>query len=273
MNLPIDSIAIGERHRQDLGDLDSLAESIRKVGLLHPVVVDADHRLIAGQRRLEAVRKIGMDSVPVTVVDGLSDAADALMAERDENTCRKPMTPSEAVLLGRELEELVRPLAHKNKRESGGPVESTRPLRPVDRIDTRAVAAAGVGMSPSRYREAKTIVEAAESRDPVGVQAKRDMDETGNVHGALRYLKGEAPPVSQRPPQTSRGPKMNKRSTDQLLEGTFHSLGAVLMTLRTMDMTDIAVEPDRGKEWCGELDEVIRLLRALRTALREGGAI
>ena len=55
-SLPIEEIKIGVRFRRDLGDLKSLAESIKAVGLLHPIVVTSDGLLIAGQRRLEASR-------------------------------------------------------------------------------------------------------------------------------------------------------------------------------------------------------------------------
>jgi hypothetical protein len=34
--IPIDSIKIGSRFRKDLGDIASLAEDIREIGLLHP---------------------------------------------------------------------------------------------------------------------------------------------------------------------------------------------------------------------------------------------
>ena len=65
----IDQIKVGFRYRKDLGDLRTLAKSIDEVGLLHPVVVTPEGRLIAGQRRLEACRLIGQTDVPVTVVD------------------------------------------------------------------------------------------------------------------------------------------------------------------------------------------------------------
>ena len=47
----IDSIAIGGRHRRDMGDIASLAASIAQLGLLHPVVVNQKGELIAGERR------------------------------------------------------------------------------------------------------------------------------------------------------------------------------------------------------------------------------
>ncbi|WP_327241514.1 ParB N-terminal domain-containing protein [Streptomyces sp. NBC_01320] len=51
------------------GDLDDLKASITAVGLLHLVVVTQTHDLIAGERRLAAVRELGWSDVPVTVVD------------------------------------------------------------------------------------------------------------------------------------------------------------------------------------------------------------
>ena len=35
--IPIDSIKIGNRFRKDLGDIASLAENIKEIGLLHPI--------------------------------------------------------------------------------------------------------------------------------------------------------------------------------------------------------------------------------------------
>jgi len=60
----IDQIQVGFRYRKDLGNLRTLAESIEEVGLLHPVVVTPEGRLVAGQRRLEACRMLGWTEVP-----------------------------------------------------------------------------------------------------------------------------------------------------------------------------------------------------------------
>jgi ParB family transcriptional regulator, chromosome partitioning protein len=55
---------------------------------LHPILIDGNGRLVAGARRLAGVRSLGWTDVPVRVVRSLSDAANALRAERDENTER-----------------------------------------------------------------------------------------------------------------------------------------------------------------------------------------
>ena len=58
----IASIKVGYRHRRDLGDDDDiawLASSITDIGLLHPITVDENRRLLAGARRLTACKKLG----------------------------------------------------------------------------------------------------------------------------------------------------------------------------------------------------------------------
>lgn len=55
----ISGIKIGKRFREDVGDVFSLANSIKDIGLLHPVVVTHEYELIAGYRRIAAFKKLG----------------------------------------------------------------------------------------------------------------------------------------------------------------------------------------------------------------------
>lgn len=104
--LTIDSVEVVGRHRKDLGDVGALARSIQEVGLLHPITLTRDGRLIAGQRRLEACRLLVWTDIPVRFADNLDDATKLLHAERDENTCRKDMLPSEKAALGASLQAI-----------------------------------------------------------------------------------------------------------------------------------------------------------------------
>jgi len=81
----VDEIIVDDRQRRDVGDLDALIESIRRIGLLHPIVVGTDNRLKVGYRRLMAYKKAGWKDIPATVTDRLDDIVLALEAERDEN--------------------------------------------------------------------------------------------------------------------------------------------------------------------------------------------
>jgi ParB family chromosome partitioning protein len=64
----IADIKIGQRHRKDLGDIAGLAASIAAIGLLNPITVDQDGRLLAGARRLAACKLLGMEKVEVRVM-------------------------------------------------------------------------------------------------------------------------------------------------------------------------------------------------------------
>lgn len=114
-------IRVTKRHRQHVGDVRSLAASIDRLGLLHPIIVDGNTRLVAGARRLAACRQLGWREVPVRVVRTLSDAAQALRAERDENTERKAFVPSELVSITRALEPLERAEAKSRLTHGGRP--------------------------------------------------------------------------------------------------------------------------------------------------------
>src|ERR1043166_4054232 len=96
----IEKIQIGFRYRKDLGDLRTLADSIAEVGLLHPVVVTPEGRLIAGQRRLEACRALGWPEIPVTIVD-LNKAP---RGEAHKTFARKDLFPGEIAPLNRAME-------------------------------------------------------------------------------------------------------------------------------------------------------------------------
>ena len=152
-SVPVASIIIGERTRKDLGDIDALASSIETVGLLHPPVVTPDMHLVAGERRIEAVKILGWTEVPVTIADNLGDARECLSAERAENTCRENLRPSELVAMGERLETLYRPEAAARKAQGQvrggharqGSLEPTLPQ--ADRAKTRDQAVGGEGIS------------------------------------------------------------------------------------------------------------------------------
>lgn len=90
---PIDQIQVNRetRQRRDLGDLASLMDSIRRIGLVHPIVVDRDFNLIAGERRLAACRAIGLSSISFQFVDELDPIVHQSI-ELEENIKRQDLT-------------------------------------------------------------------------------------------------------------------------------------------------------------------------------------
>ncbi|CAM2990000.1 ParB/RepB/Spo0J family partition protein [Skermania piniformis] len=103
----VDSIVVGHRHREDLGDLDPLVASIRRDGLLQPITITPDGHLICGARRLAAIKRLGWKTVNVWVRSGISDRLGRLLAEQDDNLLHKPLTQLESAALYRELKTLL----------------------------------------------------------------------------------------------------------------------------------------------------------------------
>ena len=90
----VKGITIRKRVRRSLGDLAPLAESLRKHGLLSPIVITANHKLIAGHRRLEAARRLGWQTIPARIISE-TDKIELIELELDENIHRKNLNTDE----------------------------------------------------------------------------------------------------------------------------------------------------------------------------------
>lgn len=198
--LPLDEINVGQRARNDNGSLQDLIDSIQRVGLLHPIVVTPDHRLLCGARRLLAFEALGRDRIPVTVAQDITDARLAYQAERDENTCRKDFTPSEALRFAQRLEESEQSAAKERKDRAGpssGPGKKSGPGKipaPLKKGDVRDLVGAAIGMSGSTYQRAKHVVQAAEVNPARYGDLVEQMDRTRRIKPAydeLRRRQGE----------------------------------------------------------------------------------
>ncbi|MDC7226688.1 MAG: ParB N-terminal domain-containing protein [Spirochaetales bacterium] len=108
MQMSIDEIIVRKRLRRDLGDLDELAESLQKHGLLNPIIVNNKKVLLAGERRLESAKLLGWKTIPVRILDNPS-TIQSLEIEIEENMHRKAFTPDETIDAFDKLEKLRNP--------------------------------------------------------------------------------------------------------------------------------------------------------------------
>ena len=95
MQVPIADIKVKRRIRTDLGDIDALAASMKRYGLISPIVLNGANILIAGGRRLEAARALGWRTINAVIVNVPEDL-DMLEYEVEENVQRQNFTPEEA---------------------------------------------------------------------------------------------------------------------------------------------------------------------------------
>jgi Predicted transcriptional regulators len=146
----VDSIVVGRRHREDLGDLDPLVESIRRDGLLQPITITPDGHLICGARRLAAIKRLGWKTVNVWVRSGISDRLGRLLAEQDDNLLHKPLTQLESAALYRELKTLLAEDAARRQ-------EATR-FRPAEQGGEDG----GANLAPPQFEPGKARAQAAQ---------------------------------------------------------------------------------------------------------------
>ncbi|MDH7597509.1 MAG: ParB/RepB/Spo0J family partition protein [Methanothrix sp.] len=100
--------------------VQQIADSIKVIGMLHPILVRRDGTLLAGAHRLEACKQLGMDEVEVEVLD-----VEPLMQELveiDENLIRSELSyveRGEFLRRRKEIYEMLFPVAaHGGDRKS-----------------------------------------------------------------------------------------------------------------------------------------------------------
>jgi N6-adenosine-specific RNA methylase IME4 len=201
--MPLDAITVGERHRKDVGDIDSLARGIDEIGLLQPIVVNDDGHLIAGQRRLLACASLGWTDVPVHVVP----LDDILAGELQENGIRKPFLLSEVVAIAKEVEDRIEVRRGRPPLESD--TEKGAKFAPFsDLPKRRQKVAAYAGISHTTLTKATDLVKAAQA-DPITFgPLVEQMDRTGKVNGVYKrkvtiqkagQIRRETPPLPTGP--------------------------------------------------------------------------
>lgn len=114
LTIGIGKIKVSEmRGRKDFGDIEGLVESIKKFGLIHPIVVsnlpDGRYELIAGARRLRASMMLGHTEIRAMFREDLSEI-ERKEIELEEDLKRKDRVWQEEIETLRQIDELKRQL-------------------------------------------------------------------------------------------------------------------------------------------------------------------
>ena len=109
--LPIDAIEVDPQVRTTMDEekIQELMESIKTVGLIHPIEVVpkkeiGKYKLITGHRRLEAAKRLGWEKIPVLVRFEVSDD-DRPFRQLVENLQREDLDPIDEALAYARLNE------------------------------------------------------------------------------------------------------------------------------------------------------------------------
>ncbi len=105
--LKLSEIIVENRFRTDLGNIDELVESIQDKGVLQPITVDSQLRLLAGGRRYAASTIAGLSTIPA-IIRSFVDEVDSREIELIENIHRKDFTWQERAALTEEIDRLYK---------------------------------------------------------------------------------------------------------------------------------------------------------------------
>lgn len=175
-SIPIDTVTVirEERQRRDIDDIEGLAASIREVGLINPLVVTRDGVLVAGERRLSAMRALGWTHASAQFVDELEPAQLSLI-ELEENIRRKDITWQERTLA---IEKY-----HRLKREVNPEwthAETAKALNATREHVTQHLTVAREISNP-RVREQATFKSAMEKAQEIGRRRDDSLIHNGNA--------------------------------------------------------------------------------------------
>jgi len=176
-NIPIDRIIVGKgRYREDLGDIP-IANEISKIGLLQPIVVNVDHKLICGLRRIEAFKVLGKSEIPACIVN----LEVIVKGEISENTLRKDFSWAEIIENKKAVELEIR-------KESETRMLSGKPSAYFARAKVaKYVSLHGKEISHSNLASAEKVYDAVQKEPNTFGQIWRDLNsEKISPHKALK---------------------------------------------------------------------------------------
>jgi len=91
MNIKIDDIVINNRKRKLNNDkVRDLAESMKLIGQLEPIMITSDNVLLAGWHRVEAAKLLGWEEIKAELFEG--NELERELVEIDENLMRNDLT-------------------------------------------------------------------------------------------------------------------------------------------------------------------------------------
>jgi ParB family chromosome partitioning protein len=279
---PVGKIRVEGRYRHDLGDLSGLKASIRDQGLINPITIDENGRLLAGGRRLAAVTELGYTDVQVHVIATLGDALKELQIEEAENLHRKELTLSERVKQGEAIRRVLTGLA----RERQGTRTDLQPSIGKDgksraAFEASVQTARALGMGGTNYRAIRAIQsvvdnpQAHKTDREAAAAALREIDAGGSVQGvseAFRTRNAGRSEVAEATPLHHQVRRRRIREQRERFDGLATQVNGMKMGIDGMLRDEFPlIEPDMAKvaQWVSDLQGARRSINDLVKRLKE----
>lgn len=205
MKLPIIDIKIKpDRIRKDFDTkaLDDLAESIRTVGLIEPVVVDDDLFLLAGERRLRACRMLGWSEITAVYMHDLDDWTKAVV-ELEENIRREDLSYVEEVMAMDRLHDLYQ--SKFGKSSEGGGRGRNEGWKVRDTADLLGISVGAVSQDIQLAKAIKTDPELAQQKSKIAAKSlygRKQAIKARSLLALLQHGQTEQTGQTEQPPKT-----------------------------------------------------------------------
>ncbi len=246
-HIEIDKIIINEKERVRITsgkELHDLMDSIKNLGLFHPILINKDYKLIAGYRRLTACKKLGWKYIPaITKLN--TNELEELSIEIQENLRRKDLSPYEvdiAMAKWKRIYEELNPSTKRGailmnyKQNKHGGVHLKKNEEDSSQIDSMNKEDEEVKRKKIRFtRIAATITNVSERslRDKIQV-GNAILDEKFDKDTILKYKNGNIKrhEMLERDRSRRKMEKMNKHQTKRKLYNEKNLLSPHLTTVK-----------------------------------------
>lgn len=184
--IPIADIWIGTRVLEPGDNLTLLTEDIKEVGLVIPVLVDHENRLIDGLRRIRAVQSLGQDTIEVVAVTLHQPAMAWIQRAREHGIQAKPLTPRRIW----DLYQTTRPLLNATRSQASRGTRHGRGAR----FGGREAFLSATGIDSESYLQAVTQIFRNAEEDSEKGRAAREVidlvaDESISPYMALEHVR------------------------------------------------------------------------------------
>lgn len=231
-------------------ELEALADDIRKRGLLEPIVVDGNGRIIDGRNRWEACNLAGVRARTVTYTGD-----DPIDESLSRNLARRHLTPSQRAMVATKYLDMKEREAAERKSRSASESNSARsgprgPLRKEDQPKPRPqrardAAAAKTKASGRNVQRAKKVQK--EAPDLVDKIERGEM-ELSRAERIIRDREAEARRVEEAKQEAA---ALEVKPTVDIRHGDFRE---VLADLQNVDA--IITDPPYPREYLPLLDDL-----------------
>ena len=112
--VPLSSIIMKDRARQEMGDLDSFEDNLKQSGLIQPLAIMSNHNgtydLLAGGRRYVVLERNNIKEIPARIYEEKLSELEIKIIEKSENFYRKDMEYWELDKITLEIHEMQQEL-------------------------------------------------------------------------------------------------------------------------------------------------------------------